>query len=215
MSADGISVVTTTWNERKNIKRLVPAVRNVLQRVQHEIIVVDDSSPDGTFQAALRLADVAVSKRHEGQSQGLLHGLKLAKYPVVITIDADMENPPAHMTRLARLIDKFDVIVASRTTLPRFSEKLTSQTLGRIIGVSDVFSNFRAYQREAFSDYRLRAGETFGAELLVAAKKRGLRIGEIRYEPPTRRKHPRIGGTIRANVRILQALVKAMILYLN
>jgi len=60
----------------------------------------------------------------------------------------------------------------------------------------------------------LRGGETFGAEFLVIAKKKGLAIGEIKYEQPHRRKNPRIGGTIRANLRILWALIKSLILYL-
>lgn len=61
---------------------------------------------------------------------------------------------------------------------------------------------------------KLRDGETFGAEFLVIAKKKGLKIGAITYEPPRRRKNPRIGRTIRANLRITWALIKSIILYL-
>jgi glycosyltransferase involved in cell wall biosynthesis len=49
--------------------------RNVLQQIPHEIIIVDDNSPDGTIQVANRLADVAVTKTREGQSKGLLYGM--------------------------------------------------------------------------------------------------------------------------------------------
>jgi len=59
----------------------------------------------------------------------------------------------------------------------------------------------------------LRGGETFGAEFLVVAKKKGLSIGEINYYPPPRRKNPRIGGTIKANLRISWALIKFLIIY--
>jgi len=39
--------------------------RNVLQQIPHEIVVVDDDSPDGAIEVARRLADVAVTKRRE------------------------------------------------------------------------------------------------------------------------------------------------------
>jgi len=98
MVPNGVSIVTTTWNERENIEKLISSIRSVLQCLEHEIIVVDDNSPDGTIQIANRLADVAVTKTREGQSKGLLYGMKMAKYPIIITIDADLENDPADNT---------------------------------------------------------------------------------------------------------------------
>jgi dolichol-phosphate mannosyltransferase len=100
MVLNGVSVVTTTWNEKENIEKLIPIIRNVLQEVQHEIIVVDDNSTDGTIQIASRLADVAVTKTREGQTKGLLYGMQLAKYPTIVTIDADLENDPTHVPNL-------------------------------------------------------------------------------------------------------------------
>ena len=85
MSLTGVSIVTTTWNESENIGKLIFITRNVLQGLQHEIIVVDDKSTDGTFQIANRLADLAVTKIREGQNKGLLHGMQLAKYPIIIS----------------------------------------------------------------------------------------------------------------------------------
>jgi dolichol-phosphate mannosyltransferase len=213
MSPNSVSVVTTTWNERANIEKLIPTIRNTLQQVQHEIIVVDDNSPDGTIQVAGRIADVAVTKVREGQSKGLLYGMQLAKYPVIITIDADLENNPEHIPKLLQRIAEFDIVVASRTKLPRISEKLASKTLGRLLGVTDTFSNYRAYRKEVVSKFNLKGGETFGAEFLVVAKKKGLSIGEIKYDPPPRRKNPRIGGTTKANLKILWALLKSLIIF--
>jgi len=190
MVSNGVSIVTTTWNERENIVKLISAVRNVLRNILHEIIVVDDNSPDGTIQVAKRLADVAVTKPMEGQTKGLLYGMKLAKYPLIITIDADLENDSIHIPELIQQIANFDIVVASRTKLPRISEIIASKTLGKLVGVTDTLSNFRAYRKETVSKFKLRGGETFGAEFLVIAKKKGLAIGEIRYEPPPRRENP-------------------------
>ena len=215
MVLNGVSVVTTTRNERENVEKLVPSIRNALQRVQHEIVVVDDNSPDGTIQVANRLADVAVTKVREGQSKGLLYGMRLAKYPIIITMDADLENDPEHISMLIQQVAAFDIVVASRTKLPRISEKIASKTLGKLLGVTDTFSNFRAFRKETIPKFNLRGGETFGAEFLVIAKKKGLKIGEIKYDPPPRRKNPRIGGTVNANLRIIWALIKALTIYLT
>jgi dolichol-phosphate mannosyltransferase len=211
----GVSVVTTTWNERENIKELILRVRSALKDFPNEIIVVDDSSSDGTFDVANRFADLAVSKVREGQTKGLLYGMKLAKFPVIVTIDADLENSPDFIPSLVNRLDEFDLVVASRTVVPRFSERLASKTLGKIFGVSDFFSNFRAYKKETIAHLNLRDGETFGGELLVIAKKNGFKIGEVTYEPPPRRSNPRIGGKTRANLRIIVALLKCWIIYLG
>jgi len=210
----GVSVVTTTWNERENIEKLVLSVKSALKDFPHEIIIVDDNSTDGTFEVATRVADLAVSKIREGQTEGLLHGMKLAKFPVVVTIDADLENDPKLIPSLVQKLGEFDLVVASRTVVPRFSEKLTAKTLGKMFGVSDFFSNFRGYRGGAIANFSLKGGETFGGELLVSAKKNGLRIGEVKYEPPPRRDKPRIGGTVRSNLRIMAASVKCLAIYL-
>jgi dolichol-phosphate mannosyltransferase len=140
--------------------------------------------------------------------------MRLAKYPIIVTIDADLENNPAYIPELIKQTDKFDVVVASRTKLPRISEKVCSRILGKIVGVTDAFSNFRAYRKTVVPFLTLKGGETFGAEFLVIARKKKLAIGEIKYEPPPRRKSPRIGGTIKANLRITWALVKSIVIYL-
>jgi len=211
--AQGISVVTTTWNEKENIKELILKVRSTLRGFPHEIIIVDDSSSDGTLDVAERFADLAVAKVREGQTKGLLYGMKLAKFPIIVTIDADLENNPDFIPTLITKLSEFDLVVASRTVLPRISERLASETLGKMFGISDFFSNFRAYKKETIAQH-LRGGETFGGELLVIAEKNGFKIGEVMYEPPPRRVNPRIGGKIGANLRIIVALFKCFIIYL-
>jgi dolichol-phosphate mannosyltransferase len=211
--SNSVSVVTTTWNERENIEKLVLTIKKALQQVQHETIVVDDTSPDGTIQIAKQVADIAITKPRKGQTKGLLCGMHLANYGTIITIDADIENDPALIPSLIQQTAKFDIVVASRTKLPRISEKIASRTLGKLVGVTDTFSNFRAYQKNITAKFNLKGGETFGAEFLVIAKKQGLKIGQITYEAPSRRINPRIGGTVKANARILWALIKSLSIF--
>jgi dolichol-phosphate mannosyltransferase len=208
----GLSVVTTTWNEKENIEELIHRIRATLQEISHEIIVVDDNSADGTLDIARRFADLAVGKKREGQTKGLLFGAKLAKFPVIVTIDSDLENSPELIPQLVEQLNEFDLVVASRKDVPRFSEQLASKTLGKLCGISDFYSNFRAYKKETLPE-KLKGGETFGGELLVAAKKKGYRIGEITYDAPSRRSKPRVGGSIKANLRIMFASLKCFLLF--
>ena len=210
----GISVVTTTWNEKENIKELILRVRSTLKDLPHEIIVVDDSSADGTLNIAKQYADVAVGKVREGQTKGLLYGVKYAKFPVIVTIDSDLENNPELIPAIVAKLDEFDVVNASRTIVPRFSERWAAKTLGKMVGVSDFYSNFRAFKKEVTKEFNLKGGETFGGELLVISKRNGFRIGEVTYNPPPRRNKPRIGGNIRANLRISMASWKCFVLFL-
>lgn len=209
----GVSVVTTTWNEQKYIKELILQVRSALANISHEIIVVDDSSTDKTLDIAEQYADVAIGKVREGQTKGLLYGMKLAKYSVIVTIDSDLENSPETIPSLLNKLNQYDLVVASRTVLPRFSEKWAAKSLGKICRVTDFYSNFRAYKKETVAD-KLKGGETFGGELLIAAKKRGFKIGEVIYEAPPRRSKPRIGGNIKANLRITAASIKCFFIYI-
>lgn len=205
-------MVTTTWNEQENIEELIRRIRETLKGIEHEIIVVDDNSTDGTLEAAKKLADVAVGKVREGQTEGLLYGAKLSKFPIIITIDSDLENSPELIPSLIEKLSLYDLVVASRTTLPRISEWWAAKTLGKICGVSDFYSNFRAYRREALPS-KLQGGETFGGELVVVAKKSGCKVGELKYEAPPRRRRPRIGGSLRANWRITVASWKCFVIY--
>ena len=213
LSENAVSVVTTTWNERGNIEELIRRIRSALSDRAHEIIVVDDDSADGTLVLAKRLADISVGKKREGQTKGLLFGAKLSKFPIIVTIDSDLENSPELIPALIEKLKDTDVVVASRRVLPRFSERWAANSLGKLVGTSDFYSNFRAFRRESIVGVKLAGGETFGGELLVGAKKNGFKIGELIYDPPARRDRPRIGGNIKANFRIMFATLKCWFLY--
>jgi dolichol-phosphate mannosyltransferase len=207
---EGISVVTTSYNERENLQQLIPAIRRVLAGTPHEIIVIDDSSPDGSIEVAKELADVAVSKQREGQTRGLWQGMQLAKHDVVITIDSDLENDPKWIPSLVGKLADCDIVVASRPNLPRISERIFSWIYRKKLGVRDVLSNYRAYNRSIIPLIAPTKGETFGAEFLIRAKRANVNIGEIVIEASPRRKEPRIGNTVTANLRIFNALIRSL-----
>jgi len=213
---DSISIVSATLNEAENLPTLISRIRGALKGLRHEIVIVDDSFPDGTYELALRLADRAVVKRREGQSIALLTGIQKARYPIVVTMDADLENDPSEVPKLlSKLKAGYDIVVAVRGRLPRFSERLFSATIGKKIGVTDVLSNFRAMWRDRVADISLSRHETFGAEFLIRAYKKGLKIGQVQVKDVPRRPKPRIGGTLKANLRILKALLITLTIWLT
>ena len=214
--SSGVSVVSATWNERDALPDLIRRIHRALGSIPHETIIVDDTSPDGTGILASKLADVAICKRREGQSIALLTGIRKATYPIVVTIDADLENDPENIIGLLRSLEKgHDIVVAARPNLPRFSERLFAATVGQWLGVTDVLSNFRAMRREKVESISLGHTETFGAEFLIRAHRVGLRIGQIQVDDTPRRSTPRIGGTLTANLRILKALVISLMILLE
>ena len=205
-------MVTAALNEEATIGRLLSRLREVVGEA--EVIVVDGGSTDRTREIASRLAD-RVLVVPGGQTAALYAGIAAASGDVVVTIDADLENPPELVPELVEALEESgsDVVVASRTRVPRLAERLASATLGRLVGVSDLFSNFRAYRRASVLPCRPRLGETFGGELLACVRARGGRVAQVLYEPPPRRARPRIGGTLRANLRALLAAAKLLLAY--
>ena len=121
---------------------------------------------------------------------------------------------PEFIPVLVQKLDEVDLVVASRTVVPRFSERFASKTLGKRLGVSDFYSNFRAYKKKTLESLTVKGGETFGGEMLIRARKKGVKIGEVKYKPPPRRSTPRIGGNIRANLRISAATLKCILIFL-
>jgi dolichol-phosphate mannosyltransferase len=205
----GVSIVTSTYNERENIAKLISGIRRAMEGTEHEIIVVDDTSPDGTVEVARSLADLAIAKTREGQTKALITGIRAARFEMIVTIDADLENDPAQIPRLIDELQGFDIVVARRDRLPRISERMFAFIIGRKLGVHDVLSNFRAFRKALAESISFGGTETYGAEFLIKAWKAGYRIGEVSVEL-RRRKKPRLGNAITANAKIFLALAKSV-----
>ncbi|RLE67135.1 MAG: hypothetical protein DRJ47_01070 [Thermoprotei archaeon] len=206
-----VSVVTTTFNEVERLPLLVKRIRRILDRVPHEIIVVDDGSTDGTYQVAKRIADKVVVTNRLGQTFCLWLGMKLAKYDKIITLDADLENNPKYIPVIIALLNKFDYVHVSRKQLPRVGEKLSSSTIGRILGVTDLFSNYRGVKKKLVEEINVSPGETFGAEILLRSWIKGAKIINVTVTPEPRRPDSRVGRSLKGEIRVLLATVRVLI----
>src|SRR5262245_8726502 len=114
-------VVIPTYDEAKNIERMVRTIRALPEPM--EIIIVDDGSPDGTGEIADRLAkeDGGIHVIHRAGKQGLgtayVNGFKYALAhgaDVVIEMDADFSHDPGSLPDFLSKIREADLVVGSR-----------------------------------------------------------------------------------------------------
>lgn len=106
-----ISCVLPCLNEEKNVAEIYRRIRSVLERekYQYEVIFVDDGSTDGTWDAlkAVREKDQHLKairlNRNYGQHAAVMAGCEIAQGDYVVTLDADLQNPPEE---IPKLIDK-------------------------------------------------------------------------------------------------------------
>ena len=119
-----LSLVIPTYNERQNIVPLIQRTTTVLNKVldQFEIIVVDDDSPDGTWQAAEEVAKdnphVRVIRRRSERdlTTAVIAGWKTAKGEFLGVIDGDLQHPPEVLPVLLKSIleSGAEIAIASR-----------------------------------------------------------------------------------------------------
>jgi len=116
------SVVIPVFNEAQALlslqERLAKAMDGCL--VTYEIVYVDDGSTDATFEClgALkkRFANIRIIsfRRNRGQSTALYAGFKAARGGWIITLDADLQNPPEEIPKLLAFYTQFDCITGVR-----------------------------------------------------------------------------------------------------
>src|SRR5215472_3760784 len=112
VNTDVISVVIPAYKSSDSLPLLMRKLDAVLNRTGQpfEIIVVDDSSPDDTWECLKILKQVYPQLkiirllRNTGQHNALLCGFSLAKGSIVVTMDDDLQNPPEEVPKLIAAI---------------------------------------------------------------------------------------------------------------
>ena len=114
-----LSVVVPVFNEEPNVPALVQRLDTALRECgrTYEVILVDDGSSDGTW-AALRAAAETYPhlrlirfRRNFGQTAAMSAGFDAARGEIVVTLDADLQNPPEEIPHLlAKMDEGYDVV---------------------------------------------------------------------------------------------------------
>jgi dolichol-phosphate mannosyltransferase len=191
MAEDTISIIIPTYNERDNILPLVERLSRTLSGRHFEILLVDDSSKDGTIDAAAALAEkypvkVLVRSNERGLATAVLHGLLYATGNIIGVMDADLQHPPEINAALVKAIEEgADMAVASRYVpgggVPNWglTRRIISKgalTLAHIFlpttkKVKDPMSGFYMFKREALGNIEFKPiGYKIMLEMLVMGK---------------------------------------------
>jgi dolichol-phosphate mannosyltransferase len=165
-----LSVILPTYNEAKNLPVLLPKIVEFLRDVRHEVIVVDDDSPDGTWRVGEELGDrfeeVRVVRRvgRRGLASAVIEGFLAAKGAVFVAADADGQHDFRLLTELLAAVEGgAGLAIASRYVpggsvgawderrhaLSRMATRL-AQRLCRV-PVADPMSGFFAVSRPTFA----------------------------------------------------------------
>jgi len=200
-----LSVVIPTYNEATNIERLVARIHQTLSVAlpgDHEIIVVDDDSPDGTWQIAQSLTPIYPALRvmrrtqERGLSTAVVRGWQAARGTTLAVIDGDLQHPPEILFPLWNKIQSgADLAIASRHVegggvsdwsfarriLSRGAQIIGLMLLPEVVGrASDPMSGFFLVRRRAISGVRLNP---IGYKILIEVLGRGNfgTIGDVGY----------------------------------
>ncbi|GHC32958.1 undecaprenyl-phosphate 4-deoxy-4-formamido-L-arabinose transferase [Kushneria pakistanensis] len=159
-----VSVVIPVFNEEVTLPELVRRTTESCQalRQPHELILVDDGSQDGSaalIEAMSKRPDSGIVgvilNRNYGQHNAIMAGFEQARGDVVITLDADLQNPPEEIPRLvAKIEEGFDSVGTVRkkrrdTLLRRLPSRLVNRAVKMATGVemTDYGCMLRAYRR--------------------------------------------------------------------
>jgi dolichol-phosphate mannosyltransferase len=202
-----VSLVIPTLNEAANVERMVRTLEDIFREnsiAEHEIIVVDDHSPDGTGQIADRLAAelpgrVRVIHRAGKASLGTaaVQGWASARGRVLAIMDCDFQHPPTLIPRLLDAIESgADLAIASRYTeggkIPawslhrRIASSLSTFATRLALGkatdrVTDPLSGCFAMRREVIEKTTLKP-RGFKVLLEVLGQGRFHVVREVPYE---------------------------------
>jgi undecaprenyl-phosphate 4-deoxy-4-formamido-L-arabinose transferase len=158
-----ISVVIPVFNEEANLEELIRRCLEACRKARrpYEIILVDDGSSDrsaGMLEAAAGAHPdeiVAVFlNRNYGQHPAIMAGFEQVRGDIVITLDADLQNPPEEIPRLAEIMERgYDVVGSVRanrqdTLFRRTASALINRTVQKATGVMmhDYGCMLRAYR---------------------------------------------------------------------
>lgn len=195
-----ISVVVATYNELDNIKKLIPALEATLKGRNFEIVIVDDSSPDGTAAEAenqnAKYGNIRVitQGKKEGVGKAHLVGYKGSYGKTIVSMDADFSHDPKEIPKMLDTLSKgYDIVVGSRYVeggetdksklkmLVSFYGGKIASKLFRLQLLKDYTNSFRAFKKEIVQNLEpfMEKGNAFLMEFLIKAMEKDYRVTEV------------------------------------
>ena len=192
-----ISIVVPTYKEAESLPHLLERIAELRdrQRITLEVILMDDGSNDGSVelveQSGYEWVRMVVRQGPRGLSPAVLDGLRLAKYPVVVVMDADLSHPPEKIPDMILALAAGQQFVIGSRYVPggstddewgffRWLNSRVATLLARpLTDAHDPMAGFFAFRRDELGKARFLnpIGYKIGLELIV---KCGLEnVGEV------------------------------------
>jgi glycosyltransferase involved in cell wall biosynthesis len=191
-----MSVVVPLFNERDALEELYRRLSAVLrqQTQRYEIIFVDDGSTDGSLMKLreFRATDKSVRyirfRRNFGKSAALAAGFRAARYNIIVTLDADLQDIPEQLPLLLEKLDEgYDLVCGWRHNRndklgKRIGSKIYNVVTAFLTGVRlhDLNCGFKCIKREILDEVMIY-GERHRF-IPVLASYRGFRLGEVKID---------------------------------
>ncbi len=189
---EGVTVIIPAFNEEKGIGRVLDELRETMRAsgLEHEILVVDDGSTDGTAEIARRQGVKLLShKTNTGYGGALKTGILHAKYPLVVITDADGTYPNEHIPELVQMVARgeADMAVGARTgesvaiSWVRRPAKWVITRLAELAAgrrIPDLNSGLRVFRREVVLRFfsLLPSGFSFTTTITLAMLTNGYTV---------------------------------------
>lgn len=201
------SVILPTYNERENLPLIFYMLHKSFTKnaLKFEVVIVDDSSPDGTLQVAQKLQNVytdnvvkVISRPGKlGLGTAYIAGLKECTGDRIILMDADLSHHPKFIPQMILRMNanNFDIVSGTRYRKGGgvsgwdLKRKITSKGanfLAKFLlnagNASDLTGSFRLYKREALEKILPQVksrGYAFQMEILILANKAKMTVGEV------------------------------------
>jgi dolichol-phosphate mannosyltransferase len=230
-----IEVVLPTYNEADNIEPMVAALLKQLPPAAR-ILIVDDSSPDGTGEIADRLASAhaGVEVLHRPIKQGLgpayvagFERVLAGDADLILQMDTDFSHDPADVPRLLAAMDGADLALGSRyvtgggvgewgwlrRAISRGGSAYARLWLG--VGVQDLTGGFKCYRRKVLEAIRPSSVGALGYAFQVETTYRAVLAGYRVTEVPIVFNDRRVGDSKMSRAIVLEAAVKVPLMRLR
>jgi len=212
-----------TYNERENLELMVRALRELGLAV----LVIDDSSPDGTGELADRLAaeldhvEVLHRERKEGLGPAYLAGFRrvlAGDAELIVQIDCDFSHDPADVPRLVEAAREADLVLGSRYVpggsvhnwgLLRRVVSAGGSLYARVVlgvAVRDLTGGFKCYRRAVLERIDLDAVSSRGYAFQIETTYRALRAGFRVVELPITFTDREAGSSKMSGAIVLEAI---------
>lgn len=212
MGEPRLAVVIPAYCEAATIGRVVAAANRFA-----DVLVIDDCSTDATKERAAEAgATVVRNPENRGYDGTLSRGFEEAfarGYSHVVTMDADGEHDPATLGAFRECLinEGYPLVLGFRPHKQRIAELVMGWYYRARFGVRDILCGMKGYNLTLWQENGgFDHTQSIGTELATMALRRGTKFTQVPVGGIRRADAPRFDRRLRANVRILAALVRSM-----